>query len=108
MGALRAAGQALRLRARRDPVPCGRIGFELGAAPSLSTRPSWQTAAVSADRAAIVQGDRPVLVEVDHPGYADARDLLARFADGEAPPAGHAPCPCGSGEMHRNCCRAKG
>ena len=29
----------------------------------------------------IVQGDHTVLLEVDNPRYADARDVLARFAE---------------------------
>ncbi len=37
-------------------------------------------------RPAIVQGDRTVLLEVDHPDYAQARDLLARFAELERSP----------------------
>jgi hypothetical protein len=28
-----------------------------------------------------------------------------RPAPGQSPPAGHLPCPCGSGERYRNCCR---
>lgn len=35
---------------------------------------------------AIVQGDRTVLLEVEHPEYARARDLLARFAELERSP----------------------
>lgn len=38
------------------------------------------------DRPAIIQGDRTVLLEVDHPEYARARDLLARFAELERSP----------------------
>lgn len=38
------------------------------------------------ERAAIVQGDRSVLVEVDHPGYEEARAVLARFAEIEKSP----------------------
>jgi DNA excision repair protein ERCC-3 len=42
--------------------------------------------AVADSRPAIVQGDRTVLLEVDHPDYAQARDLLARFAELERSP----------------------
>lgn len=38
------------------------------------------------ERAAIVQGDRSVLLEVDHPGYEEARAVLARFAEIEKSP----------------------
>ena len=41
---------------------------------------------MSSDRPAIIQGDRTVLLEVDHPEYARARDLLARFAELERSP----------------------
>ena len=34
----------------------------------------------------IVQGDRTVLLEVDNPGYEEARDALARFAELEKSP----------------------
>src|SRR4030081_1023726 len=34
----------------------------------------------------IVQGDRTVLVEVDNPKYAEARDVLAPFAELEKSP----------------------
>src|SRR5207244_13575136 len=34
----------------------------------------------------IVQGDRTVLLEVDNPGYAEARDALAPFAELEKSP----------------------
>lgn len=34
----------------------------------------------------IVQGDKSILLEVDNPQYADARDLLARFAELEKSP----------------------
>lgn len=37
-------------------------------------------------RAAIVQGDRSVLLEVDHPGYDEAREVLARIAELEKSP----------------------
>jgi hypothetical protein len=39
----------------------------------------------------------------------DLADEIARKpwhpAPGQAPPAGHLPCPCGSGERYRSCCR---
>ena len=38
------------------------------------------------DRPCIVQGDHTVLLEVDNPMYADARDLLAGFAELEKSP----------------------
>jgi DNA excision repair protein ERCC-3 len=41
---------------------------------------------VATDRPAVVQGDRTVLLEVEHPGYAHARDVLARFAELERSP----------------------
>ncbi len=37
-------------------------------------------------RAATIQGDRSVLLEVDHPGYEDARAILARYAEIEKSP----------------------
>lgn len=39
-----------------------------------------------ADRPLVVQSDRTVLLEVDHPLYAEVRDVLARFAELEKSP----------------------
>ena len=41
---------------------------------------------MSTTRPAIIQGDRSILLEVDHPGYEEARAILARFAEIEKSP----------------------
>lgn len=55
----------------------------------------------------MMAGDEDELVDVGV--EPDEPDNVVRKpwhpAPGQPPPAGHLPCPCGSGERYRNCCR---
>jgi hypothetical protein len=56
-----------------------------------------------------LDSDTTVALRLDEIAAAGPASLLApatwRPAPGQKAPPGHAPCPCGSGQRYRNCCR---